>query len=131
MTSGFNPGPRVRRIEFDDTTPFPGLVIRVGGLTLDEWVGLGRVSDAADLFAERLVEWNWENSDGAVPPTREGFGQLDVSDARTLIASWVDNVAEVRRDPLAGAAGNGTGPPPDPELEAGMPMGPPSNAGTG
>ena len=93
----FNPGPRVRRIEFDDTTPFPGLWMRVGGMSFDEWLDL-KVGEAVKLFADRLLEWNWVDDTGEpVPCTREGVGSLDASDVATVVSAWSDRVAEVHR----------------------------------
>ncbi len=130
---GFQRTPRIRRMTFDEGSDFPGLVMKIGGLSLDEWHSL-KYPEAFDLFADRLMEWNWEDENGGpVPPTREGVGSLDAEDMRTLIGVWADTVATRRVvDPLLVTVDDGTSQPstngssgagtPDTSFEGSIPM---------
>ena len=92
----YQPGPiRVRKISYGDDTEFPGLWLRVGGLTIDEWTEATTESVIA-LFIDRLVEWNWVDEHGdPVPTTAEGVGRLDAAAVRTLAMDWLRRAADL------------------------------------
>jgi hypothetical protein len=90
------PGKRVRRISYGQDTDMPGLWLRVGGLSLSEWMEAKWNADLYQLFADRLVEWNMVDENGEpVPCTIDGLKQVDASMIRTLIADWMNRVADV------------------------------------
>lgn len=126
--TGFNPGTRIRRLEFADDTQFPGLWMRVEGMTFREWLDVKTLDELAGLLGARLVEWNWvDDNDQPVPATKEGLDSLDAADVRTLVQLYHDRVAEVHPAPL----GSGPITPPDPDLEASIDMQPVSANSSG
>lgn len=105
---GFTREPRTRHIVFDDDHPyFGGLDMRVGGITVNEWLTFNN-QDAAEAFIDRLVKWNWEHptTDEPIPCTPEGIGELDSADVRTLVREWMEQVTGVYdRAPLSSGVG--------------------------
>lgn len=121
----FQPGRRIHRLVFDEDTIFPGLELRVHGITVDEWTRGLSLRESVDLLMARLVEWNWVDDNGdPVPLTPEGFASLDMGDMYQLARQWMAAVT-VRRsgDPLdLPASPDQADRTPDPEFEASMPM---------
>ena len=120
---GYRLTPRARHILFEDDTDFPGLDMRAHGITLGEWQEL-KFPAAFDLFADRLIEWNLEDERGnPVPPTREGVRSVDAGVVKAILFNWVDHSTGVFRSPLDDDTGGGQGSdPPDPAIEATIPM---------
>ena len=120
--SGGEGGLRVRKIVFEDGE-MAGLEMRVAGITVDEYLETERFDQQVELFAKRLVDWNWEDKEGnPIPPTRAGIATLDVADLRSAVGEWFLRIGRAHPRPLAPAvraAMNG-------QLETTIPMGPSS-----
>jgi hypothetical protein len=102
VVSGYRSPGRTRRLVYDEGSNFPGLWVETHGLTFDEWAATNTVDQLVEIFAAKLVSWNWETGDGEpVPPTREGIGRLDASEFRSVASDWLAWCSEVRRRPLA------------------------------
>jgi len=116
-------GLRIRKLVFEDGE-MEGLEVRVRGITVSEYLELDTYADQIELFAKRLVEWNWEHGDGTpVPPTRAGIDGLDQTDVRTVVTEWFARVVRAHSRPLGGP-GQTQWTNSD---EAVIPMGSPSN----
>ncbi len=124
------PANRVRRITYGDDSELAGLVLRIGGLSMGEWLTHTAWEAALPLFAERLIEWNWvDGITGApVPATPEGVATVDAALLKTVVADWLDRatgVVPLGHRPRAEVASVAAPPAPvglDPDLEAMMSM---------
>lgn len=111
-TGGFRPAApagRIRRITYEPGTDLEGLVIRIGGITVEEWMMSRTFGRAVELFLDRLVEWNYLAPDGtAVPTTEEGVRSIDPTYLRAIIDNWLEVVTDpVPLDPIPRRGGAG------------------------
>ncbi|MCP4960929.1 MAG: hypothetical protein GY925_16890, partial [Actinomycetia bacterium] len=130
---------RVRHLDFEEGSDFPGLEIRIGGMSVDEYQEVRTNQAMIALFVDRLVSWTMIDEDGdPVPATAEGVDSCDVGDVLTLVDIWFRECPRVRRPPapaptaavpVQGPVGDESGlspqeggPSPDPEFEAEIPM---------
>ncbi|HEX7134079.1 MAG TPA: hypothetical protein VF228_15995 [Iamia sp.] len=118
-----------RRITFDDDHHvFPGLEMRIHGLTVGEWLEW-TFGDLFAAFCDRLIEWNWVDDDTGEPlaTTKEALTEIDSADMATLLAEWRKRVTGVHAVPLeeerrlALVTTNGA-------LESTIPMQPPADS---
>jgi hypothetical protein len=98
---GFKPERTIYRLNFSGTF-LDGLLIRVGSLTVAEYNEMlskgssGTADEAmaanrwvAQLFLDRLVEWNLENQDGTpTPKTVEGLQAQERPVVTGIINAW-------------------------------------------
>jgi hypothetical protein len=111
------------RLSWDDTTPYPGLVVVLRGGAFGDYelivelVGDGdeaqivsRLRDLAtqralvDHLATLLVEWELTENGDPLPPTRQGLGRLDVPMLVSIALSWIGAASTVHAAPAEAAA---------------------------
>jgi hypothetical protein len=133
---------RVYRLVFPDGhESMPGVVARIKGLSIRQFLDVQRLASIAEqrgkggqadtaavleavvqlatITGERLLEWNVDDEeDRPVPANAEGVLDLDPEAFTALVEEWLDAVAGVP-GPLAGTSSGG----PSPE-ELSMPMEP-------
>jgi hypothetical protein len=112
--------------------PLHGLEIRLRGLSIGDLQivtslkaeegevassGLDQVGPVIDLFAARLISWNYEDEEGApIPPSREEIEGLDVTVLLPAIMQWAEAASAVS-GPLKNGSPSGSAFP-----EASLPM---------
>ncbi|MCF3101420.1 hypothetical protein IPZ58_07480 [Streptomyces roseoverticillatus] len=123
---GYKRNPKVYKLRFQDgdmaglevtlRSVSVGQVIELGGLGADTSNG-ETVEQMVELLAERIVEWNLEDENGApVPPTLEALKNEDLDFVLAIINEWTSAAAGVSA-PLETPSPSG-----ETSLEASLPM---------
>ena len=118
------------RLTFAPDDELYGLEVQVRGMDVRTWMEVTGVADGTDgegvggailRFAQALIGWNLEESDGTpVPATPEAVQAQDHDLILRLTGAWTDALSGVHRgDPLSVSSPDG-GPSP----EASIPMAP-------
>jgi hypothetical protein len=131
---GSRRNPTIIALEYDDSTSYPGLEIKLRSATLDQ---LFEIADVADLvpeingnlskeqraallrlrdeLANRLVSWNREDEQGVpLAPTLANLKDEEPAFVLRIIYDWMDGIQRVP-NPLSDGS-NGGGQPSTPTL---------------
>ena len=91
------PAARTYVVRFDEGTEFAGVWFRCKGISVAEYMNANGwdALSAVEMMADRLLEWNLEDENGPLPPTRETVQQLPTdlagSMAVALISEYLRN----------------------------------------
>jgi hypothetical protein len=109
----------VRVMKFDETTEFPGLVIRVRAMTMHQIMTMMvDIEQAAETsmrviisrFADHVIGWNVLTEDGTpVPATADGVMGLDAEFVTSVVMEWLSQTTGAIRggSPLDATSQNG------------------------
>jgi hypothetical protein len=123
---GFKIKHKVYKLDFTGTE-YDGLEVRVGGLTMGEWMEFVGLADSDEpsndtdrmlkMFAAHLKSWNLEDEDDEpVPATLDALRSVDFKMVMFIIHAWMDALADVPKGTGKGSASGET------SLEASIPM---------
>ncbi|TVZ96525.1 hypothetical protein [Streptomyces sp. BK340] len=100
---GYKRNPKVYHLKFEGE--YDGLEVRVRSLSMGQLIAARTDNDdggrdgteaMVELLAERLVDWNLEDEDGApVPPTLDAIKGEDHDMIMAIITQWTNAVAGV------------------------------------
>jgi hypothetical protein len=104
MIMGYTPEPTVYNLNFDESSSYPGLTVKIRGCTVREWnlmmeMAISREPEevlknnraSMDLFLSHLVEWNLDlpGKEGSLTPTTwDGIQEHDNKLITDLYIAW-------------------------------------------
>ena len=93
---GFRYEPRQYKLVFEDED-IKGLEVITGSVTLAEYNATEGDEALGKLFAEKLISWNLEDDNGAVPATYDALQKQDIALVRAVLVAWFRELTGVSR----------------------------------